>query len=113
MTAIGIGTQTPEQALAKLSDMTSALTPIKTEEHLARIAKAQAYMHANNIDAIYLNAGSNLTYFTGMKWYASERMVGAMLRHHLFQRHERGKRSRFSVVVPLPSVWLYEQILVQ
>ena len=79
MTTIGIGTQTPEQALATLSDMTSMLTPIQAEEHIARIAKAQAYMHANNIDAIYLNAGSNLTYFTGMKWYASERMVGAIL----------------------------------
>jgi Xaa-Pro dipeptidase len=79
MTTIGIGTQTPEQALATLSEMTTELTPIKAEEHLARIARAQAYMHANNIDAIYLNAGSNLTYFTGMKWYASERMVGAIL----------------------------------
>ena len=79
MTTIGIGTKTPEQALATLSDMTTALTPIQVEEHLARIAKAQAYTHANNIAAIYLNAGSNLTYFTGMKWYASERMVGAIL----------------------------------
>jgi len=79
MTTVGIGTQTPEQALTTLSDMTTRLTPIQAEEHLARIARAQAYMHANNIDAIYLNAGSNLTYFTGMKWYASERMVGAIL----------------------------------
>lgn len=79
MTTIGIGTQTPEQALGSLSNMTNGLRPIQAEEHLARIAKAQAYMHANNIDAIYLNAGSNLTYFTGMKWYASERMVGAIL----------------------------------
>jgi Xaa-Pro dipeptidase len=79
MTTIGIGTQTPEQALATLSDMTSMLIPIHVEEHLARIAKAQAYMQVNNIDAIYLNAGTNLTYFTGMKWYASERMVGAIL----------------------------------
>jgi Xaa-Pro dipeptidase len=79
MTTIGIGTQTSEQALATLSDMTNTLTPIQTTEHLARIAKAQAYMQVNNIAAIYLNAGTNLTYFTGMKWYASERMVGAIL----------------------------------
>ena len=79
MTTIGIGTQTPEQALAALSDMTNTLSPIQPEEHQTRIAEAQAYMHANKIDAIYLNAGSNLTYFTGMKWYASERMVGAIL----------------------------------
>lgn len=76
---IGIGTQTPEQALASLSDMTKTLVPIQPKEHLARIANAQKYMQANNIDAVYLNAGTNLTYFTGMKWYASERMVGAIL----------------------------------
>ncbi|AEE24698.1 M24 family metallopeptidase [Paraglaciecola chathamensis] len=78
-TGIGIGTQTPEQALATLSDMTQHLVPIQVEEHLARIAKAQAYMQSHKIDAIYLNAGTNLTYFTGMKWYASERIVGAIL----------------------------------
>ena len=79
MTIIGIGTHTSEQALATLSDMSSSPNPIQPEEHLARIAKAQAYMQANNIAAIYLNAGTNLTYFSGMKWYASERMVGAIL----------------------------------
>jgi Xaa-Pro dipeptidase len=78
-TGIGIGTQTAEQALATLSDMTNSFIAIRPQEHLTRIAKAQAYMQANNIDAIYLNAGTNLTYFTGMKWYASERMVGAIL----------------------------------
>ncbi|WP_283709019.1 M24 family metallopeptidase [Pseudoalteromonas prydzensis] len=79
MTTFGIGTQTKEQALASLSNMTDDLTPIQADEHLARIAKAQAYMQANGIDAIYLNAGTNLTYFTGMRWYASERLVGAIL----------------------------------
>jgi Xaa-Pro dipeptidase len=79
MKSIGIGIKTAEQALATLSDMTTTLVPIQADEHLARIAKAQAYMQANNIDAIYINAGTNLTYFTGMKWYASERMVGAIL----------------------------------
>ncbi|MFT4655510.1 MAG: Xaa-Pro dipeptidase [Patiriisocius sp.] len=79
MTTTGIGTHTSQQALSTLSDMTTTLIPIKAEEHLARIAKAKKYMQANNIDAIYVNAGTNLTYFTGMKWYASERMVGAIL----------------------------------
>ncbi|MFT2089774.1 M24 family metallopeptidase [Paraglaciecola sp. 2405UD69-4] len=79
MTTIGVGTQSPEQALAGLTDMTANLRPIEPKEHLERMAKAQAYMLAHNIDAIYLNAGTNLTYFTGMKWHASERMVGAIL----------------------------------
>lgn len=79
MSSNGIGTQSPEQALATLHDMTAHLRPIAVSEHLSRIQKAQRYMQANNIDAIYLNAGSNLFYFTGMQWYASERMVGAIL----------------------------------
>ena len=79
MSTVGIGTATPEQALEALSDMTGALVPIDISEYDARIKKAQAYMQSHNIDAIYLNAGSNLQYFTGMQWYASERMVGAVL----------------------------------
>ena len=79
MTTVGIGTHTPEQALDSLSNMTHSVTPIQADEYLVRMAKAQAYMQANNIDAIYLNAGTNLTYSTGMKWYASERLVGAIL----------------------------------
>lgn len=76
---IGIGGKTREEALAELSVMTSDLKPIQKEEYLARIAKAQTYMQANDIGALYLNAGTNLSYFTGMQWYASERLVGAIL----------------------------------
>ncbi|WP_404344168.1 M24 family metallopeptidase [Pseudoalteromonas mariniglutinosa] len=79
MTTVGIGTHTKQQALASLSDMTLDLTPIQVDEYVARIQKAQAYMQANDIAAIFLNAGTNLAYFTGMRWYASERMVGAIL----------------------------------
>jgi Xaa-Pro dipeptidase len=74
-----IGGTTMEQALASLSDMTAGAVPIGKDEHLARIARAQAYMQAHGVAAIYLNAGASLTYFTGTKWHASERMVGAIL----------------------------------
>ena len=36
-------------------------------------------MREHDIEAVYLNAGTNLYYFTGTSWYASERMVGAIL----------------------------------
>ncbi|MCL1141991.1 M24 family metallopeptidase [Shewanella gaetbuli] len=75
----GIGGLTQQQALDKLSNMTQGIAPISLDEYQARIAKAQQLMQAENIDAIYLNAGTNLSYFTGTKWYASERMVGAIL----------------------------------
>ncbi|AXA92631.1 Xaa-Pro peptidase family protein [Massilia sp. YMA4] len=75
----GIGGKSIEEALATLEDMTAGAVPIGRDEHLARIAKAQAYMQREGIAAVYLNAGANLLYFTGTRWYASERMVGAIL----------------------------------
>ena len=74
-----IGTKTAQQALDSLVDMTGDLTPITLAEYQARIAKAQHYMQQHDIGALYLNAGTNLAYFTGMQWYASERLVGALL----------------------------------
>ena len=76
---MGIGGKTFDEALAGLSDMTGAMVGIGKDEHLERIAKAQCAMRERGIAAIFLNAGSNMTYFTGTKWYASERMVGAIL----------------------------------
>jgi Xaa-Pro dipeptidase len=77
--SIGIGGKTAEEALATLSDMTAGAIPIGKDEHLARIARAQAFMQQQGIAAIYINAGANLLYFTGTKWHPSERMVGAIL----------------------------------
>jgi Xaa-Pro dipeptidase len=77
--SIGVGGKTAEQALATLSDMTAGAVPIGKDEHVQRIAKAQAYMREQGIAAIYINAGANLLYFTGTRWHASERMVGAIL----------------------------------
>jgi Xaa-Pro dipeptidase len=77
--SIGIGGKTAEEALATLSDMTAGAIPIGKDEHLARIAKAQAFMQQQGIAAIYINAGANLLYFTGTRWHPSERMVGAIL----------------------------------
>ena len=74
-----IGGTTMDEALAGLSDMTGGMAAIGKDEHQQRIARAQAYMQAQGIAAVYLNAGTNMTYFTGTKWYASERMVGAIL----------------------------------
>lgn len=75
----GIGGATKAAALATLSDMTADTTPVGESEYLARIDKAQRYMREHQIAAVYLNAGTNLSYFTGMDWYASERLVGAIL----------------------------------
>ncbi len=49
--------------------------PITKEERLSRIAKAQQLMIENNIQALILDAGTSLDYFTGLKWYPSERSM--------------------------------------
>lgn len=74
-----IGGKTRQQALDTLSDMSASAAPITVQEHRARIARAQDFMRREGVAALYLNAGSNLTYFTGTRWSPSERMVGAIL----------------------------------
>jgi len=76
---IGIGGSSAEIELTKLNNMTDDVTDIKVEEFAQRITKAQLFMQQQGIDALYLNAGTNLYYFTGTRWYASERMVGAII----------------------------------
>jgi len=76
---MSIGGKSIEQALAGLTDMSAGAVPIGKDEYLARIARAQAAMRAGGIDALWLNAGANLLYFSGMRWHPSERMVGAIL----------------------------------
>ena len=70
---IGVGGYTKEQALAELNNMTADVKPISLEEYQGRIEKAQQLMQQAQLEAVYLNAGTNLYYFTGTRWYASER----------------------------------------
>ncbi len=74
-----IGGTSKEAALASLVNMTGRATPITIDEYRSRISRAQDFMRRHQIDALYLNAGSNLTYFSGVRWSPSERMVGAVL----------------------------------
>lgn len=76
---IGVGGSTPQEALARLHNMTDGLEPIAHAEYWARIGRAQVRMRELGIDAILLSAGSNLEYFTGVRWNPSERLVGALL----------------------------------
>ena len=53
--------------------------PISDNERLARIEKAQRLMVENKIDAIFLESGSSLFYYTGVRWGNSERMFAAVI----------------------------------
>ncbi len=53
--------------------------PIGSAERLQRIAKAQALLRAAGLKAILVEAGSSLTYFTGVEWWRSERLTAAVI----------------------------------
>jgi len=76
---IGVGGSTATIELEKLTNMTQDVSPIEEGEYQQRIAKAQQLMKKHDIAATYVDAGTNLYYFTGTRWYASERMVGAII----------------------------------
>src|SRR5262245_27793911 len=57
----------------------TSITPITDEDRLARIENARRLMAANNIDAIDLESGSSLFYYTGVRWGQSERMFALVI----------------------------------
>jgi len=65
--------------LSKLRPMTDGIVPISDDERKARIEKAQRLMIQNKIDAIFIESGTNLFYYTGIQWGASERMFALVL----------------------------------
>jgi Xaa-Pro dipeptidase len=76
---IGVGGKTKVAALAALANMAHSAVPIAQAEYQQRIARAQAQMQASGMTAMWVHAGTNMTYFTGTKWSPSERMVGAII----------------------------------
>ena len=63
----------------ELTDITGDAVPIGVDERKARVAKAQRLLAENDIDALVLEAGSALVYFTGVRWWRSERFTGAVI----------------------------------
>ena len=79
--AVGIAAAAGRPAFGQdpLSDITGDAVPIGVDERIARVAKAQRLMRKHNIDALILEAGSALIYFTGVRWWRSERFTGAVI----------------------------------
>ncbi len=66
-------------SLASLTSLTKDIIPITVEERLTRIEKAQKLMVENKLDAIFLDGGTAMDYFTGIRWGTSERMMAAII----------------------------------
>src|SRR6266576_4968059 len=66
-------------SIRKLRKMMDDVVPISMDERRSRIEKARRLMRENKIDAIYLEPGSSMFYFTGMRWGTSERMFALVI----------------------------------
>ena len=67
------------EAVRRLRRMTDNVVPITMEERQSRIDKAQKLMREQHVDAIYIEPGSSMFYYTGMRWGTSERMLAMVL----------------------------------
>ncbi|MFC1777226.1 M24 family metallopeptidase [Pseudomonadota bacterium] len=77
-----VGACTPTVTTAEkpqLSSIVGDVVPIGVKERLARIKKAQRLMAENKLDAIMLEPGSAMLYFTGVSWWRSERLTTVII----------------------------------
>jgi Xaa-Pro dipeptidase len=64
---------------ATVKAMHDRIKPIGSDEWLARQEQARRLMKENAIDAIFVEGGTSLAYFTGLHWWLSERMFAMVL----------------------------------
>ena len=83
--AAGLGSCSNGQAKEKgspvdeLKSMTGDVVPINLQEREARVEKAQRLLSENKIEALILDCGTSLQYFTGISWWPSERTMVAII----------------------------------
>ncbi len=66
-------------AMDGLQSIINDVSPITIEEREARITKAQRLMKEQKIEALILDAGTSMKYFTGIGWWPSERTMVAII----------------------------------
>jgi len=82
------GTLLPQQkavalppAFDSLKPLGDRVKPIRPEEYEQRIAHAQKLMTDSSpqFQALYVTPGTSLVYFTGIRWWPSERILGLLI----------------------------------
>jgi Xaa-Pro dipeptidase len=62
-----------------LKPITGDAAPIGAQERLIRLEKARALMRRHGLGSILIEPGASLDYFTGVKWWRSERLTAALI----------------------------------
>jgi Xaa-Pro dipeptidase len=66
-------------SIASLVSMRKQATPITVEERAQRMARAMELMAEHKLDAIVLCGGTSTVYFTGVRWWVSERFFAIVI----------------------------------
>src|SRR6185369_6479120 len=66
-------------AIAKLTSMRDQARPITVDERKSRIERARELLAENKLAALVITGGSTLVYFTGMRWWQSERLFALVI----------------------------------
>jgi Xaa-Pro dipeptidase len=79
--AFARGTRAAEakSATPALTSIESSAQPISAQEHQARLAKLQSLMQQKKAGALLIEAGTTMEYFTGVRWWRSERTTAAVI----------------------------------
>ncbi|MCJ7557238.1 MAG: Xaa-Pro peptidase family protein [Gammaproteobacteria bacterium] len=62
-----------------LLPITGDVQPIGADERRGRIAKAQQLMREHKLDAMLIEPGSAMLYYTGINWWRSERLTAVVI----------------------------------
>ena len=71
--------QPADPAIAALKSRRAEARPIANEERLARVERAQRLMQENKLNAIAVDGGTSLLYFSNVNWWNSERLFVMVL----------------------------------
>lgn len=75
----GLSSFTPAQKEIWLPLLAADAEPITVKEREGRIAKAQRLLFENKMEALVLDCGTSMQYFTGISWWPSERTMVAII----------------------------------
>lgn len=67
------------RSIRELRPITPVPVPISNAEREARIEKARQLMAQHRLDAIFMEGGTSLYYYTGVRWGLSERTFGLVI----------------------------------
>ncbi len=68
-----------EKAGEALASMTGGVMPIGKAERADRLTRAQKAMQAAGIDALIVEPGASLIYYSGVRWWRSERLTALVI----------------------------------